>query len=254
MKKFKILILLILPVILCGCNATYNLHITKNFMTEEVIINDNINGGMTLEEIKHTYPELTIDYNNAIEDDDINNLEDGTAIYNRNIEKIDNNYQIKYKYDKFTRNNIANSNIGRIGFKNIGYIYNLKDNYIQISTNNKMDAFTEFNDLDNVTINITVDYNVKENNADSVNGNVYTWNFNKENTNRNILLVMDMTENNSSKNEESNSESNKVNKNKDDKKEDEENEESSNQSSWRLILVFLGIFVIIIIILFKIKK
>ena len=49
-----------------------------------------------------------------------------------------------------------------------------------ISTSKKFLCFNNYNNLDDVTVNITTKKEVYSNNADSVNGNTYTWYINKD--------------------------------------------------------------------------
>ena len=50
--------------------------------------------------------------------------------------------------------------------------------------------FDEYPLLEEVTVNIKTDYLVEENNADSVDGNTYTWVFNKD-SKKSIDIVID---------------------------------------------------------------
>ena len=47
--------------------------------------------------------------------------------------------------------------------------------------------------LEEVTVNIKTDYLVEEDNADKVDGNTYTWVFDRD-SNKNINMVIDTTE------------------------------------------------------------
>lgn len=251
-KLKKGIALLVLPVVLCGCSATYNVNITKDTITEELLILDDVNVSSSLEEMSHIYPPMTVDYKEAIEDDDIANLEEGMEIYNQKIDKIKGAYQIRYEYSKFTKDTIVNSNIARAAYNNVGYLYSPKENIIQLSTNSNVKAFDEFPNLDSVTVNITTEYLVSNSNADQVNGNTYTWVITRENKNRNILLVMQFRED-SSPAEESKQNSDEQTK-EDENYATKEETQKQNYSSWLIIVVFLSIFAIILLVLFKIKK
>lgn len=251
-KCKKMIFLVVLTFLLCGCSATYNLTITKDSIKEEAIILDDITVSNSMEEMSHIYPPLTIDYKEAIEDDDIANLEEGIEIYNQKIDKINDAYQIRYAYDKFTKDTITSSNIARTAYSNIGYLYSPKENIIQLSTNPNLKAFDEFPNLDSITVNITTDYLVSNSNADQVNGNTYSWVFTRENRNRNVVLVMQFREDSSDKEENT---QNKEEQTKEEQK-NTTNGDTQDQkyASWLIILVFLGIFAIILLVLFKIKK
>lgn len=240
MKKIKkILLIVFVSFMLCGCSVTYNLTIDKNTIKEETLIHqDNSN----LEELNTLYLDKPVNYNVFVEDDDIESIGEENDIYTRKFVAREDGIDVRYFYDKFNKDTIASSFAARKAFANIGYSYNNSTNTIQLSTNNATKAFLEEPQLDSITINITTSYNVRSHNAASVNGNTYTWNFTREDNNRNIVLVMDI-----------------IKKDESEGKEDEPEQEiketlEDETSSWQLILAFMFGFVVVLFILFKIKK
>lgn len=241
MNKLKrILLIIIFSFVLSGCSVTYNLTIDENTIKEETLIHqDNKNLG----ELNNLYLDKPVNYKVYVEDDDIESIGKENDIYSRKFVARDGGIDVRYFYDKFNKNTIASSFAARKAFENIGYYYNKGTNTIQLSTNNGSKAFFEYPELTSITVNITTSYNVRSHNANSVKGNTYTWNFSKEDNSRNIVLVMDIEKKDDEENKQNNNE--EVNS-----KKDKENE----TSSWQLILMFVLGFIVVLFILFKVKK
>lgn len=189
----KIIILIFSLFLLSGCTATYNLTILdeKN-IKEELIINDDT---MTLEEANLNFSDILIDSTIIVDDDDLSTISEKYPRYNKKIEDINNVRRVTYSYDSFNFNTLKNSNIAKAGFNNIGIINN--SGKIQLSTNNSLKAILEYPTLNSLIINIKTDYKVVEHNATNVSGNVYSWSFNRNDYNKNILLVLDKSNNES---------------------------------------------------------
>lgn len=179
----KILILLILIITATGCEAQYNLTITKDTMEESV------------------------DFLYA-------NNKDNQKIINKYLK---NNYMAYYDMDNRTTNNYKLEEIkdnDKIGI-NFNYTYNKNtlqksslldmcyyqktvtktDDEIILTTDGKTTCFYKDNEklLDKLTINIKTDLKVKENNADKVKNNVYTWIIDNNNfQNKPINMVIDL--------------------------------------------------------------
>lgn len=240
MKKIKKMLLIVLvSFMLCGCSVTYNLTIDENTIKEETLIHqDNSN----LEELNALYLDKPVNYNVFVEDDDIESIGKENDIYTRKFVARDGGIDVRYYYDKFNKDTIASSFAARKAFANVGYYYNKATNTIQLSTNNGAKIFLEEPQLDSITVNITTSYNVRSHNATSVNGNTYTWNFSRDDNNRNIVFVMDIVKKDESEEKED----------KQDIKERQEDEDET--SSWQLILAFIIGFIIVLFILFKVRK
>lgn len=192
----KKLILLTNILLLTGCTCEYNLAIEKNTYKEEIIIN-----GTTKEEISNLNQEWTIPVNK----EEYNIGGDESTVIDTNIDTYNyqlNNNSLKLNYD-FTKNSIINSSAISVCYNKITVLdYN---NSIIISTSPKTNCFNEYPDLTNLTVNITVDKKVTANNADSIKGNVYTWNFTKENaSNKAINLTLESPKTDSSPSSSSN--------------------------------------------------
>lgn len=240
MKKMrKILLIVIAIFILSGCSVTYNLTINENTIKEETLIHqDNKN----LDELNNLYLDKPVNFNVYVEDDDIESIGEENDIYIRKFVARDGGIDVRYYYDKFNKDTIASSFAARKAFKNVGYSYNRATNTIQLSTNNGAKIFDEEPGLDSMTINITTSYNVRSHNATSVKGNTYTWNFSKEDNNKNIVLVMDIKKQEEDKDEET------------EQKENKNDTDTKENTPWQLMLTFVIGFIIVLFILFKVKK
>lgn len=181
MKK-RILIILTL-LLLTGCTGEYNLTINGNTYKEEVIITGENN-----EEISNFNQEWKVPIDKKIYDlagDESTEASDITSeTYNYNI----NSNSIKFNYD-FSMNKLINSTAVSICYDRLN-ITNYNGTTI-ISTSSKNTCFDKYQTLNSLKINIKVDKPVVSNNADIVNGNIYTWNITKDSANRSINLVLD---------------------------------------------------------------
>lgn len=189
MKK-KIIVLIIMLLLTTGCTCEYNLNIDGNTYKEEINIL-----GTDSEEINN----FNNDWKVPVDKDEYNNIsgEPGTEIKingDTYTYKISGNNLI-FSYD-FTRNRLNNSTaISNCYDKATIQSY---ENSIVISTSNKVSCFDKYPTLTMVKVNITTDKNVTSNNADSVNGNTYTWNLTKNNSSdKSINMIIDNKEDNS---------------------------------------------------------
>lgn len=189
MKK-RIIVLIIMLLLTTGCTCEYNLNIDGNTYKEEINIL-----GTNSEEINN----FNNDWKVPVDKDEYNNIsgEPGTEIKTNGdtyTYKISGNNLI-FSYD-FTRNRLNNSTaISNCYDKATVKSY---ENSIVISTNNKVSCFDKYPTLTMVKVNITTDKNVTSNNADSVNGNTYTWNLTKNNSSdKSINMIIDNKEDDS---------------------------------------------------------
>lgn len=187
MKKKCLIVLFVAIFCLTGCDVTYNLTITEDNMTESVsFLNDDTEEN---QDILDQY--LSTDY---------------TAYYDMDSRET-------HKYEKSELNHDK-----KIGM-NLAYTYN-DDNlqkssllsqcyYVKSITKTEdmivitTDGYTRcmYRDgtkrFDKLTINITTELEVTENNADSVDGNTYTWVINEGNyQNHPITMKMNLPDEN----------------------------------------------------------
>lgn len=167
MKK---LLLLISILLLTGCTCEYNLNIDNLTYQEEIIIK-----GENEEEINNLNQEWEI----PIDKEEYNIGGDEDTILSSNIDTYKYqfiNNTLKFNYD-FTKNSIINSSAISSCYNKITVVN--YDNKTIISTSPKINCFSKYPNLTKLTVNIKTDKLVINHDADSVNGNVYTWNFTK---------------------------------------------------------------------------
>jgi len=196
----KTLILLGFLIMMTGCTLDYNLVISEKTFEENILIlEDNTqnwnkicetDGVFTYKEridFLRDYPVAL--YKNAEMDPYDPTIEiDGVDYYEK--EKV-NDYE-SYGLKMSSSGKIANMN----DLRSLSYCYDIarvinnKDEYI-ISTSFKNNCFDKYPLLDELNINITTDMKVTSNNADSVNGDTYTWKITRSNySDKSISLAM----------------------------------------------------------------
>lgn len=245
----KIIFLILSLFLLTGCTVDYELIIT-NGVTESVYINntDIILNQEILNTIKDDYGNYyTIDYNGDIEYCDSEDCEDPhDAKYNYNsfsASTIYNDYS-KYRESKAIKDFFGEIKINqnkklviikatpKTQLQNI-----LKDvNYIKAPVNQ-------------LNINIVLPFKVTSSNADKVEGDTYTWIYNKDNTDKVLTISYDTNDSNNividnNKENESNKENNQTNN----------TTQKSNNSVNKYIFLGIVFSVIIIIGIFILKK
>lgn len=185
MKKFNIAVLFVTLFLLTGCEATYNLDVTEEGMTESVslLTDNNITNKKTVDNV------LNSSY---------------SAYYDMNLKK-DNNYQIKeIKHnDKIGLNfeySYSGDTLQNSAFLNRCYYQKsvIKNGEsIIIYTDGKTNCFYKDgkSTLDKLTVKVKTDLEVIKNNADEIKKNTYIWYINKNNfSNKPISIEMKIPE------------------------------------------------------------
>ena len=181
MKKRKFLLLIISVFLLSGCSAEYNLTINEDTMEEDInAIFDKARESeyaSNMEQIRRTAY-----YNFDTRENEY---------YTFNKDEDENNIILNYKY-RYTDNNLYKSEaFSRCYYKRI---VNVTDDLITINTDKQVAClYKDGNrEIDDITVNIRTDLTVLENNADKVNGKVYTWYINDQNyTNKPIYIKIE---------------------------------------------------------------
>lgn len=177
MKKYKIVLLIVILLSLTGCSFEYNMKIDTNTISEENIVyipNTDKN------DIKQEVEKLVSRYTGPT-----NSL----GMYKQSVIEDNNNFGMSYKKNYDTLNDYNNSLSFSICYDNYKLIK--KKDKIVISTSKRFNCFNKYSELDDVTINIDSSLEVESSNADEVNGNIYTWNINKSNAdNKPINIVL----------------------------------------------------------------
>ena len=189
--KIKYLILVLLIFIMCGCTAEVNFDISDNKIKESVDIIFYQNALYPKKVIKtsfsnyiHIYAKDLIVH--TIPDEPLNNIN----YYKKRETDLGNGYKFNYSYN-FNINEYKEARTIKNAFISYDVSYNEDDNIISVFTDNEeLLYFKDYPELEEVKINIKTNYLVKEENADSINDNIYTWVFKKDEV-KSINLVID---------------------------------------------------------------
>lgn len=170
MKKLKMFIVFILIFVLSGCSVEYNLIINEdNTINEKVIAQEKTKRMESLTRLKgkqavsYLYDMFKKDDQNikiSSREDEYNTYATAITSYNDIIE-----YASKFNSDVFDKVKIEKKD-GEISF--IAVQSNL------LGGNSSYSLV-----YDDITINITIPYEVIDNNADEIKGNVYIWRIDK---------------------------------------------------------------------------
>ena len=179
MKKIKYILLILIVFILTGCSGNYNLTFNK-----DLTINEELN--ILIDNSNNAY-ERTLDLLKKAEID--------PDKYEIMIDKDKVKIVYKETYSSF-ENYYLNSKLYRSLFENIEYE---KDNTgLSINTNSRLKLNDKNNqniinsyDIDNFKINVSIPFNVTDNNADSIKDNTYTWELNNSDTYKEINVRYD---------------------------------------------------------------
>ena len=165
MKKILPFLLLIF---MTGCTVDYNIKIKHNNIKEKISITEDIS----------KVNEKISDYE----------LENAYSEYNNNLKRKYNGFKEK-KDDKITYNLTQDYSLtNKLYIRAFSecfdsYIFDISnENEYVIKTSSGFKCLSyNYNEIDSVNINISVDQKVIESNADSINNDTYTWNINSDN-------------------------------------------------------------------------
>lgn len=171
MKKLKIFIFLCLVLLLSGCSVEYDLTLNDDFTVSEKVVaieKTKRMEALTKQKGKQAVNYLYNMFKRNGEDITLTSRDDDYNTYATAIISHDdiNDYASKFSSDVFD-----NINVTKDG------------NIITFSTTQKelLSSDTNYSLLyDDITVNITIPFEVTSNNADKVNGNTYTWNIKKD--------------------------------------------------------------------------
>lgn len=230
MKK-KIYLLIFILLFTSGCTCQYNLKISDNTFSETIYL-----VGSTTEEsndLNNTWSIPVYKDANYSGDRDTD-YTSAKGIYDYTF----SNNTLKFTHD-FKRGDFASSTAVSTCYKTFT-MTNYQGNDI-LSTNSVADCFDAYPYLTSININVTLDKKVISHDADSVNGNTYTWKLNRSNyKNKAVNLIYEQTSKN---------------------KETEGNKDTDNPSPKKKdygMFIFAGILLIIALIVYaifiKLKK
>ena len=169
MRK-KVFLALISIILFSGCTVEYNLTISDNTIHEDINIS----------ELKSLVDEETSD--SIIKNQYAQYNNEGRYKYITSKNKTDDNVIYKLKQNYPLRNELYIRAFDDCfdGY-NIMYSDDSKTSYIIQTTKGFKCMQYEYSNIDSYTINIKVDTEVINNNADKVNGDTYTWIINSDN-------------------------------------------------------------------------
>ena len=266
----KIIMLFLVIIVLTGCSAEVNINIGENGINETITINDTSS--------TNYYNYVPVFYDDIFSEIEPDVKNEGVSYYNKNVTHNVNGYKINYSY-KYTFDEYKKARSVKTSFKSFNLRKSDMDEEIVISTDSGgLQCFNAYSSLDSVKINIIPSYNVKESNADFVNGNVYTWIFNRT-TKKNIYMLLDNPNNSSSSdnnssngdsnNGNSSSDNNSVNNNDNNnnnendhlnetinEKDSSKKDEKSFIDKYPFVILFgaIIIFLMLFLVLFKVSK
>ena len=192
--KSKCLILVLFIFITCGCTAEVNLDISENQIKESVDITFYQNVLYPKDIIKTSFRNYIPVYaKDLIVDTMPDEPLDGINYYTKKETDLGNGYKFNYSYN-FNINEYKNARTVKDGFRTYNISYNDDNKTINLSTDSEeLLYFKDYPELEEIRINIKTDYLVKENNADEVNDNVYTWIFKKDDV-KSINMLIDTSD------------------------------------------------------------
>ncbi len=177
-KRFSILIVLLL---LTGCSFEYNVEITENTVKEDnSIFIENTNE----EDIENVVNDLVNKYTGPT-----NSL----GMYRSSIVNKNGEFGVSYKKD-YTA---SEYNDYSLSFSHCYDLYKMikEDNRIVIATSKEFKCFDKYEELEEVTINLTTDLEVTSSTADVVENNKYSWHINRQNyQDKEINIVLNIEE------------------------------------------------------------
>lgn len=255
--KRKFFLLLALTFLMCGCTAEVNLNIKDSAVLEEIIIDVSPNSEYSKDQLKSSFRDyIPIYASDIIPDTEPDKKVSGISYYQKKVQEVGNGYRFNYS-NRFKLEDYQNAKSIKDGFKSSNVNFNKKEKTILISTdNNGLLYFNKYPLLNEVKINITSNYIVKESNADSVNNNVYTWILNKDKK-KNIYMLIDQSQVRTEIGAEIDDDS-KIQNDKNDKDTEKiyrnDFEKFLNEHPFIVIIGALIIFIIFILIIKKISK
>lgn len=236
-KVMKKIFLIIILFLVSGCNAIYTINIENNTIKEKLEVQNFDNKTLIDNEYKtlidlYASSNITTNYN-YLRPEVYERIE-GFNYYQ--IEKIDtvNNLglimETKYNLDDYLNSTLLNHHFNQVNFNN-------NDSSFYLNSKKNNDIFKKYFYLNTLTVKVTTDKKVLENNADIINNNTYIWNINKDNQlEKEIIFKFEKTDN--------------------DKLFVKDQNNLYNSSTLLIIygLLFIGIIIFLLNILIKIRK
>lgn len=174
-KKYKLVILLLLVLLFTGCTGNYNVTINDNLSVNEELNLELENNNGEYEKTLNIFKE-----NNIKEDNYHISINNSKVVikYNDKFNSID---------DYILNSKVYHELIDEIKYSKDG---NNIDIYIDeiLKLNDDGKNIGNVSDIDSLKINIKNPFKVITSNEDSLDGNTYTWNITNETVNKKILM------------------------------------------------------------------
>lgn len=202
MKK-KLIVIISFLFLLCGCSADVNLEVTDSGIEEDVSITALADDYLDKQQMRGAFrqfiPAFDADFQTEIVDTMPDQKNSGIDYYEKTETELSSGYLLNYKY-KFGLNDYVKSSTVKKAFSSATVIKDEKEETLLLSTDSAgILLFKDYPNLTEIKVNIKATYPVKENNADSVKDNVYTWNFTPD-TKKSIYILYDVSDNTSPNN------------------------------------------------------
>ena len=187
--KIKVLIILLIVFLASGCTANYTVEIKNNDVYEEFSFIETSSEKLNSINKENGSSYLFI-INKVLNDDFPAFIKTSDILYEK--EKIEENglgMKLSYTYniENYKQSYIVNNT-----FDNFNVLD--QNNMYVISTGVGVKSFTEYELLDNITIHLKTNHEVKKSNADRVDGYNYYWDINKSNY-KNKYVYIEMYKN-----------------------------------------------------------
>lgn len=249
--KRKIIVLVGLVLVLCGCDAEVNLKVTKNDIEETINITDYVGNYASETMLVNNYRDyIPAFFSEIIVDTEPDERKPKVDYYTKSKISFNNGYNFTYKY-KFEFDEYSKAMSVKNAYRSVFVQHDRKEKNIVLSTDSSgCLLFQQYKTLNSLKVNITSIYKVLESNADSVNGNVYSWNLTRNN-NKNIYIKYDTTVSGGVVKDE-----NTDNDTEEDEEIVEEEKSDTKVSFYAILVIILAIlvFIIFVIVISKLDK
>jgi hypothetical protein len=176
MKKLWLLVGILL--LTAGCEATYTIRLDSNSINEKIEIIEE-NNKISISDVSKELDSIIV--SNADE-----TTETGFYTFNKIIGPTKSGLDISYLFEPAVKYKLYSPFL-KYCYDDVTFVYDaMKAN---LSTNSNIKCFDFFAGLDKITLNIVSNYEVTRHNANSVDGNTYTWIINKNDSGKISLEV-----------------------------------------------------------------
>lgn len=247
--KRKILILIGLVLVLCGCDAEVNLKVSKNDIEEIINITDYTGNYSSETMLVNSYRDyIPVFSTEVIVDTEPDTKKSNVEYYTKSKISFNNGYNFTYKY-KYNFEDYYMATSVKSSYRSTFIQHDKKENNIIISTDSAgCLLFKQYKTLNSLKVNISSGYKVLESNADSINGDIHTWNLSRNND-KNIYIKYDTTMAYSSNNNDNNTNEDETN----DEVIVEGEKDDAISPFYAILIIILSLIVFIIFVCFVIK-